>query len=70
MAQIYTPEKLIEIIYGEAPFSDYFDLDEAMQANPDLRCEFRELYDSYKLLDSITFGPSTGTINNILNYAS
>lgn len=70
MAHNYTPEKLIQIIYGEAPFSDYFDLDDAMQCDPDLRFEFREMYETFQLLESITFGPSDKTTKSILNYAN
>lgn len=70
MVQNYTPEKLIQIIYGEASFSEYFDLDDAMQSNPDLRMEFRELYESFQLLESIKLGPSNKTLNHILDYAS
>lgn len=68
MANHYTPNKLIEIIYGEAPLQEYFELDDAMNADPTLRSEFRELYDGYKMLEPLVHQPSKKSMMTILAY--
>lgn len=69
MVQNYSPEKLISIIYAEAPFQDYFELDEAMQKNETLANEFRSLYRSHKMLESLNLSPRRSVINRIVNYS-
>ncbi len=67
MANEYTPNKLIQIIYGEAPLQEYFALDDAMNADPALRSEFRQLYDGYKMLQNLSLAPSSKSIEKILS---
>jgi hypothetical protein len=67
MDKIYNSNKLVQIIYGEAPFSDYFGLDDAMQADPAIRTEFRHIYDMVNSLPEVKINPSQLVINNLLS---
>lgn len=67
MDKIYTSNKLVQIIYGEAPFQEYFDLDDAMAADPALRTEFKHIYDAVAQLPKVSLTPSEDIINNILS---
>lgn len=67
MDKRYTSNKLVQIIYGEAPFQEYFDLDDAMQADPAIRTEFKYIYDAVNLLPKVSLTPSEDIINNILS---
>lgn len=69
MENDYTLNKLVKIIYGEASFEEYFQLDDEMQADPALRIEFRQLYDSFKSMPKANLKPSETSIHNILNYS-
>lgn len=66
MENNYTSNQLVQFIYGEATFAQYFELDDAMERDPALRTEFRYLYDSFSSLPEIKMGPSKTTVNNIL----
>jgi len=69
MEKHYNRNKLVSIIYGEASFEEYFELDDKMQADPAIRIEFRRLYDSVQQLNKISLNPSKNIINNILQYS-
>jgi len=67
MDKRYTSNKLVQIIYGEAPFQEYFDLDDAMEADPAIRTEFKHIYDAVKSLPEVKMNPSQKIIDNILS---
>ncbi len=69
MDVLYTSNKLVQFIYGEASFKEYFKLDDAMEEDPALRVEFRALYDSVKNLPTLSLNPSSKTLENILTYS-
>jgi len=67
MDKRYTSNKLVQIIYGEAPFKEYFELDDAMESDPALRIEFRNLYDAVQLLPKVTITPSKDIIDGLIS---
>jgi len=69
MDVLYTSNKLVQFIYGEASFKEYFELDDAMTSDPALRVEFRTLYDAVQSLPKITLNPSGKTLENILTFS-
>ena len=69
MDVLYTSNKLVQFIYGEASFKEYFELDDAMTEDPALRVEFRALYDAVKSLPKVNLKPSSKALENILTYS-
>lgn len=70
MTHNYSTHNLIKIIYGEAPFQSYFELDEAMQKDKALANRFRKFYKSFKLLESAPrLKPSEKVTEKILAYS-
>ncbi len=64
---LYTSNKLIQIIYGEAELNEYFQLDDAMAEDPAIRIEFRKLYDAVQSLPQVKLTPSKEILQNILS---
>lgn len=65
----YTPEDLLQYLYGETSAQETRDIEAALAADWTLREKFAVLQASHRHLSSIRMTPRTETVLNILRYA-
>lgn len=70
MKHNYTPEKIIQFIYGEPEALEKMEIEYALSQNDELNHMFLNLYNSFKCLPKVKFYPSSKTMKNILEYSS
>lgn len=69
MTHNYTPELLINYVYGELDIADRFELEYALENNANIRAQYLDILKSYKSIPRVMFSPQKSNINNILNYS-
>ncbi len=69
MKQHFTPNDLIRYIYGETSPLETIQISEALDTDPVLMEEFRELFDAFLAIPKAKFSPKPETIQNILAYS-
>lgn len=68
MIQNYTEEDLIRFIYQEVEICEHFEIDYAVENNPNLKEDYKALKETADMLPKFDLSPSDQSVMNILNY--
>ncbi len=68
MKQSYTEEDLIRFIYQEVEVCEYFEMDNAVQNDQNLKEEYLALKETVDAFEKVSYNPSISCIQNILSY--
>lgn len=66
----FTPNKLIQFIYGEVSYLEKLEIEHAIGEDEVLKRSYLDLYNAYQSYPKVKFLPKQSTINNIMNYNS
>ncbi|WP_235298493.1 hypothetical protein [Portibacter marinus] len=69
MMQSYTELDLLRFIYKEVEVCEYFEMDFAINEDPNLHNDYEALKATVDQLPKVKFEPSAISIQNILGYA-
>jgi hypothetical protein len=70
MAQIYTENQIIQLLYNECDVCDRIEIEWAIEADSKLSKLYKKLAASRRKLDKLVIEPSIKSINTIMNHAS
>jgi len=69
MEQTFTPNQLIQFLYGETDLLETLEIAEEIKQDPLLLEDFEELEEAYNELPNVRFSPSPQTVSRILQYS-
>lgn len=69
MKQKFTHNHLLKFLYKETSATETLAINDALNANWDLREQHQELVKGYQQLPKVSFQPSKNSIQNILRYS-
>lgn len=69
MEKDYTVNNLIQFIYKDTGVAEYFEMQDRIDHDAELKSTYNFLYKAYKALPRVTFRPSNASINNILAHS-
>jgi len=69
MEQTYTDFKLIRFLYKDTDIPEYFETQNMIEEDKDIRSKFKELLASVALLPKVRIFPSHDVTSNILRYS-
>lgn len=70
MKKRFTPNDLVRYIYRETSPMETMQIAEALESDPVLMDEFRELFQAFLAIPKAKFGPKPETIQNVLAYSN
>jgi hypothetical protein len=70
MAQIYTKNQILKLLYNELDICDRIETEWAIESDAKLSKLYKKLSSSKKKLDKLVASPSMQSLNGILSYAS
>ena len=69
MVQIYSYETLVRFLYKETSIVEHFEVQDAIENDPELKNRFSLLHKAFKALPKVRFNASTYSIDKILKYS-
>ena len=70
MDETHTLDALVQFLYHDMPAKDAYLTAKVLENNTDMRAMYVEMMASKVLLPKVTFTPSSGVMNRILQYSA